>query len=96
MNTLELYFEGQAIGLVSDIQGDFPWRRGRFQAYPVFDRVEEIFERELSLLSTNEAEWESLWDEIESRGLYLKVLGTDERIDRPLLHIEGQEIWWRD
>jgi hypothetical protein len=96
MSTYELTLGDKMLGLVTWTHTDQPWFHGTFEPYPDYSDVRPMFEQELSLLDQAGVEWTKLWVDIEEMGLRLVAVGTGEEVRNPLLHIDGQQVWWRD
>lgn len=95
MKKYRVLFDGIDIGTLLESHQDFPWSHGVFEANKAYSEVEELFKEEVRLLETDEAAWNSLWDEISHRGLHLEAIPGGEKTESPLLHISGNEAWWR-
>ena len=81
---------------------DFPWFSGSFSATPAFEGVRDLFERELQLLRANENDdsatwddWEAVHAELHDPGLRLSAPDSSYIADEILIHINGDEAWWR-
>ena len=86
------------LGVITHLEDDQPNHVGRFTSWPAFEAVRELFEEESRLLGADPSleEWRQVRDEIDRPGLYLEPYEwVGERITQPLLHISGQEVWWR-
>jgi hypothetical protein len=96
--TYDLYRGDDRLGTVTMKSElcDFPWYGGSFQAAPAYAAVKQLFSEELRLLQADEMDaWEEVWAEIEEPGL--KLLPTDggAAISELLIHLDGEEAWWR-
>ncbi|MGZ5598820.1 MAG: hypothetical protein ACXWG3_19425 [Usitatibacter sp.] len=83
-------------------EGDLPWHSGTFHPLAEFEAVRELFERELRLLRANTAddpgqweEWEAVHAELHDPGMRLQSADKSWMADEILIHIDGQEAWWR-
>ena len=75
---------------------DQPWFLGRFEPLGGFEAVRGRFERQLYLLEQKDwAAFEELWAELCGLGLTLERPGTGEVASEFLLHIQGQDAWFR-
>jgi len=96
----ELYRGGVLLGVIEHTDEDFPWHLGRFVPGPGFDDVASLFELEAALLSGGRAGWdESAWrkvrEEIDGPGLRLVECDSGRTLERPLIHIQLHDAWWR-
>lgn len=102
--TLELV-RGDAILGTIDVkpgEGDFPWYSGSFNPSEAFEGVRGLFERELVMLRANTSDDSALWDdweavhaELHEPGLRLQAPDHSYEADEILIHIDGEEAWWR-
>ncbi|MBW3625647.1 MAG: hypothetical protein KY468_19820 [Armatimonadetes bacterium] len=61
-----------------------------------FDRYRPLFEGELALLEEDRLkEWEAAYQKIDDLGLILRSTENGDTIDDFLLHIDGDEAWFR-
>jgi hypothetical protein len=88
--------DGSVLGEIAIEEADFPWLRGRFTARPAYADVRPLFERESALLERideAEEEWEAAYAAIR------EAVSLHAPPGRPvaefLLHIEGDEAWFR-
>ena len=96
----ELYRGGVLLGTIDPMDDDFPWHLGRFDPGPAFDDVASLFELEATLLSGGGAGWdERAWrkvrEEIDGPGIRLVETDTGRTVERPLMHIQQRDAWWR-
>lgn len=94
-----LYRNDQLLGELIATSFDFPWHRGNFRPTPAFEEVRPLFERELELLNADQmVEWEAVWTAIYDLGMRMRpasIRDASEDISEFLLHIDGDEAWWR-
>jgi hypothetical protein len=97
-----LYRDDQLLGELTAASPDFPWHQGDFHPTPAFEEVRPLFERELELLDLVDgeqmAQWEAVWTAIYDLGVQLRPASArdaSEDISEFLLHIDGDEAWWR-
>ena len=77
---------------LSDI--DQPWFMCSFKPTELFSQVADLFEKELKI--EDPEEWEILYKQIIDLGLLLEPTNeTEAPIKEFLLHIEGNEAWFR-
>ena len=102
--TLELVRGNVVLGTIEVANGeaDSPWFSGVFHATPEFDAVRGLFERELKLLQANTEDdsaqwddWEAVHEELHEPGLRLEAKGKGYDANEILIHINGNEAWWR-
>lgn len=87
---------GLRLGEVEHLEDDFPQHLGRFRALPAFSAVSELFRRERDLLAKGELEqWRKVRAEIIQPGLVLESTDGKQHWTNPMLHIEGDNVWWR-
>ena len=83
------------LGTLTRTGTDMPWFEGTFRAAPGFKAVRPMFDRERELLDADRMdEWQEAYDEL-AEGLRLEPLDGREPITEFLLHIDGQQAWWR-
>jgi hypothetical protein len=93
----ELLRGGTILGVVSYHLDDFPTRRGTFTPSNEFDEaLALLFKREHELLESGYMdEWRIVREEIDAPGIVLRPMSGDRRpIVKPLIHIDGAEVWW--
>jgi hypothetical protein len=75
---------------------DQPWIVCRFQAEPAFRQYAELFKDELGVLNRDEMHlWEQAYQRIIDLGLTLHPVDTVDAIAEFILHIDGEEAWFR-
>lgn len=91
--------DDQLLGELTASSPDFPWHQGNFHPTPAFEEVRSLFERELVLMNAEKwVEWEAVWTAIYDLGVKLRPASArdaSEDISEFLLHIDGDEAWWR-
>lgn len=93
-----LYRGEKILGTITHTADDFPWHQGVFEPEPCFDEVKHLFDLELKLLENEElgnGKWEAAWAEITGPGLELVPISDGYKFKRLLIHIDGNETWWR-
>ncbi|MFI7013786.1 hypothetical protein [Streptomyces sp. NPDC050164] len=85
-----------AVGEILIEAADFPWLSGRFTPGPAFDSVRDLFAQELALARQDHDRlweaWERVYAEIIRR---VSLSSPDGPVPAFLLHIEGDEAWFR-
>lgn len=86
----------ELLGRIVIESADFPWLHGRFLREPAFDDVKPLFDEELALVESDldgdvEA-WERIYDRITGA---LTLLSPRGRVPEFLLHVQGDEAWFR-
>jgi hypothetical protein len=97
-NEYKLVRAGVELGVVTHVEDDQPNHVGHFTAWSAFDGLRELFEEESRLLGTDPSleRWRQVRNEIDAPGLYLEPYEwVGKRIVEPLIHIRGEEAWWR-
>jgi hypothetical protein len=76
---------------------DFPWLNCKFQPTNNYASVKHLFDSELQELNneTNSEKWEEQYQKIIGLNLCLESEDGSEKIHEFLLHIEGDEAWFR-
>jgi hypothetical protein len=91
-----LYRGGELLGLVDHTEDDFPTHIGRFEPTEAFESVRSLFTQELALLNANRLdEWRKVREQIECEELLLEPIGLGKEERNPLIHIDGEKVWWR-
>ena len=87
---------GKLIGRIVRRTADFPFIFGSFEATPDFAAHAPLFAEELRLMNEDRMdEWELAYDRIDDLGLRLIPTDGSEQIEELILHIEGDEAWFR-
>jgi hypothetical protein len=87
---------GVFLGEIEHTEDDFPNHIGIFTPEEAFDEFRFLFEEELRLLREGRLdEWRQVRKQIESREIILEPQGPGMSVKNPLVHIEGERVWWR-
>ncbi len=95
---MELYLKQNDVllGTLRSYDSDFPWINCKFEPSQAFQLVKPLFDEELKLL--DEEDWEK-YDEayslISALNLELINLSEGKVTTDFLLHIQGDEAWFR-
>ena len=101
---LELVRGEDVLGTIDVKPGDadYPWHSGVFHPSAMFESVRGLFEDELRLLRANTTDDPAQWDAWEAAharlnepGLWLQGADESYTTDEMLIHIEGNQAWWR-
>ncbi|MEU5690139.1 hypothetical protein DEJ48_39210 [Streptomyces venezuelae] len=85
--------KGTLIGTITVTENDFLWLRGRFIAEPVFAEVKPWFDEVLAILESEDfARFDAAYDRIPQE---LALVSPSGPVADFLLHIEGDEAWFR-
>ncbi|GLZ29723.1 hypothetical protein Lesp02_19130 [Lentzea sp. NBRC 105346] len=83
----------ELLGTITITDGDFPWLSGRFAPEPGFAEFAPLFAEELALLESEDWEaWEAAYDRISGQ---LTLVAPDGPVAEFLLHVQGDEAWFR-
>jgi hypothetical protein len=102
--TLELVRGNALLGTIDVKPGedDLPWSSGAFHPSAEYEAVRGLFERELHLLQANNDdnaeqwdEWEAVHAELHEPGIRLQSADKTYAAEELLIHIDGEEAWWR-
>lgn len=102
--TLELVRGDAVLGTIDVKPGeaDYPWYSGVFHPSAAFEAVRDLFDQELQLLRANTGDdsaqwddWEAVHAELHEPGMRLQARDESYEADEILIHIDGQEAWWR-
>ena len=86
----------ELLGVLRSYDSDFPWVNCRFEPTSSFDAIRPLFDEELKLLDADQMdEWETVYARINSLGLKLIDTKDKKTIDEFLLHVRGNEAWFR-
>jgi hypothetical protein len=105
-NDFSIYIGDDLIGFAKDVGEDQPWRRGKFEATPTFEKYRALFVTEEQLANIQK------WDERERHliGIYnlgLKLESPTKGVIKPypiaqkmsggltIFHIRGDMVSWR-
>jgi hypothetical protein len=93
---LQLKRGGELLGSLRAYDIDSPWIICKFEPTESFQAVKPLFEEELKLLNTDDMEaWETAYARIGGLGLRLVDVEKREETSEFILHIEGDEAWFR-
>ena len=96
MADYQLFRGERRLGDLTRIDADFPWWSGIFEPTPAFEEVRPLFDREREQLEADAIEeWGQVWDAIAAPGLRLEPTDGRGPITEFLVHIDGQNAWWR-
>ncbi len=91
----------ERLGTLEVVNIDQPWFMCKFEATPAFEQFRPLFDEELRLLEQDRQddndweEWEAAYSRIEELGLCIGALDGGNDITDFLVHIEGEEAWFR-
>jgi hypothetical protein len=87
----------EILGMLTFKEQDQPWVVCYFQAKPAFAKFESYFKEELRLLDLEDMiSWEQAYSAIDGLGLVLEQVNQEEeKIMDFILHIRGDEAWFR-
>ena len=86
----------ELLGVLRATRTDFPWVICEFERTASYESVQPLFDEELSLLEADRMDaWESAYDRINALGLQLIDAKDEMHISEFLLHIRGDEAWFR-
>ena len=84
------------LGVLLSKATDTPWVICEFEPTASFKEVQSLFDEELNLLDADLMDaWQSAYDRINALGLQLIDTKDEKDIDEFLLHIRGNEAWFR-
>ena len=91
-----LYRGEQLIAELVVTDHDFPWLNARLEARPGFEALRPLFDEEVRRAEAVEDDmdaWEAAYNRIREA---VSLAAPDgRRVPEFLLHIEGEEAWWR-
>ena len=86
----------ELLGTLTLITPDFPWMFCKFEPCDSFTEIRALFEEELRLLDREDwVAWEQAYEKIRELSLQLMNVKEDCEIEEFLLHIDGDEAWFR-
>ena len=86
----------ELIGVLTSSDTDFPWVNCVFEPAAAFADLQSSFEEELRLLDADKMEeWQGAYDRILALGLKLIDTKDHKDVGEFLLHIRGNEAWFR-
>lgn len=84
------------LGKLTSCTSDFPWLNCKFEPCASFAELSAFFEEELRLLNAEDwVAWEQAYEKIRALKLRLVSAKEDQEIDEFLLHIDGDQAWFR-
>lgn len=90
----ELRRGDDVLGKLTSCTPDFPWLFCKFEPCDSFAEQRALFEEELRLLNAEDmVAWEEVYEKI--RALNLRLVSAEEALGEFLLHIDGDEAWFR-
>jgi hypothetical protein len=96
-NSIYLKRQDNLLGTLTVYKTDFPWIYCQFKPTSEFESVKPFFDKELELVNS-EADWDE-WDKTYQTLLDMNVRMIDtltgEESREFLLHIDGDEAWFR-
>lgn len=86
----------QLLGVLISKTTDLPWVNCEFNPTASFKEVQPLFDEELNLLDADLMDaWQDAYDRIKTLGLRLIDTKDEKDIGEFLLHIRGNEAWFR-
>lgn len=86
----------ELLGVLLSKATDIPWVNCEFEPTASFKEVQPLFDEELNLLDADLMDaWQSAYDRINALGLQLIDTKDEKDIGEFLLHIRGNEAWFR-
>jgi hypothetical protein len=96
MMELQLERGEELLGNLRAYDTDFSWVIYKFEPTELFQAVKPLFEGELKLLNADDMDaWETSYSRIGALGLRLVYVGKGGETNEFILHIEGDEAWFR-
>jgi hypothetical protein len=83
------------LGELTVYERDFPWLNAKLAAAPAFAPLRPLFDEEARLAGSDEHvdAWEAAYDRVRAATRLARPDGS--RVPEFLLHISGDEAWWR-
>lgn len=94
--TWTLHGRDRLIAKLVVTDSDFPWLYARLEPHDGWAEVQPLFAEELRLLDhidDETASWEASYDAV--REAVVLRYPDGEAVPEFLLHVDGQEAWWR-
>lgn len=89
-------YQGEVLLGTLKVWREMPWLSGKFHPTPAFEPLRPLFQREIDLLNAEEHEaWEEAYDAIDALGLSLWAPDAEAPVREFLLHVDGDEAWFR-
>jgi hypothetical protein len=96
ISTLQLMHGTTVLGTLTKTDVDMPWVQCTFVPTPAFATIQPLFEAEQQALTDqNDVLWEQLYEQIDALGLRLVNQDKGQSIGQFLLHIDGDQAWFR-
>lgn len=84
------------LGRLNSYASDFPWVHCKFEPSASFAELRPLFDEELRLLDGEDiVAWEEAYEKIRALNLRLVAMNGGDEIGDFLLHIDGDEAWFR-
>jgi hypothetical protein len=84
------------LGRLTSCAPDFPWMCCKFEPSASFAEMKQLFDDELRLLNGEDTiAWEDAYEKIRALKLRLVRTNGEDEISEFLLHIDGDEVWFR-
>ncbi len=88
--------KGKLLGTLRYYEANFPWINCKFEPTEAFQAVKWLFDEEIELLEKDDIEnWEIAYNRINDLSLELINLEDENIMGEFLIHIEGDEAWFR-
>lgn len=94
--TWRLYAGDELVADLVVTGGDFPWLHASVDPKPAFERYRELFAKEAAASEAAGDDWTAadlLYHRIRAQLRLARPDGSD--VPEFLLHIDGEEAWWR-
>ena len=91
-----LLHRGEVVADLHVTGGDFPWMQAQVKRRSGFSAVEDLFETEVRLLEESDVDedaWTAAYEAIRRETQLVDASG--EPVPEYLLHIDGDDAWWR-
>lgn len=94
----QLKQKNQLLGTLRQYDSDFPWINCKFEPTEAFQQFKPLFDEELEFMKSEPfdiEEWDAAYRKIIDLNLRLIDLTDETSITEFLLHIKGDEAWFR-
>jgi hypothetical protein len=90
-----LLYRGNEVATFMVVDSDFPWLYGKVYPSPRFAEVRSVFDEEITLINTDpdDERWDEIYERIREE--FRLVAPDDIVVPEFLLHIDGEDAWWR-